>query len=103
VVLEYENGDPKITKDGVTVVKSIFEKQRDHDMGAKLLKRVANNTNIYAGDGTTTSTLIARELSDRGFKAIEFQGAHPIALKRGMDKALQVVLGFLKEISMPIS
>ena len=72
VVLEYENGSPKITKDGVTVVKSIFEKQRDHDMGAKLLKRVANNTNVYAGDGTTTSTLIARELADRGFKAIEF-------------------------------
>lgn len=103
VVLEYENGDPKITKDGVTVVKSIFEKQRDHDMGAKLLKRVANNTNVYAGDGTTTSTLIARELTDRGFKAIEYEGAHPIALKRGMDKAVQVVLGFLKEISMPVS
>ena len=103
VVLEYENGDPKITKDGVTVVKSIFEKQRDHDMGAKLIKRVANNTNVYAGDGTTTSTLIARELTNRGFKAIEYEGAHPIALKRGMDKGLQVVLGFLKEIAMPIS
>ena len=103
VVLEYENGDPKITKDGVTVVKSIFEKQRDHDMGAKLIKRVANNTNVYAGDGTTTSTLIARELTNRGFKAIEYEGAHPIALKRGMDKGLHLVLGFLKEISMPIS
>lgn len=57
-------------------------------MGAKLLKRVANNTNVYAGDGTTTSTLIARELTDRGFKAIEYEGAHPIALKRGMDKAV---------------
>ena len=102
-MLEYENGDPKITKDGVTVIKSIFEKQRDRDMGAKLLKRVANNTNIYAGDGTTTSTLISSELSQLGFKAIEFQGAHPIAIKRGMDKALKIVLGFLKDISMPIS
>ena len=72
-------------------------------MGAKLIKRVANNTNVYAGDGTTTSTLIARELTNRGFKAIEYEGAHPIALKRGMDKGLQVVLGFLKEIAMPIS
>lgn len=103
IVLEYENGSPKITKDGVTVVKSIFETTRDKDMGAKLLKRVANNTNLYAGDGTTTSTLISRELIERGFKAIEFQKAHPIGLKRGMDKSLKVVLEFLKEISMPIS
>jgi chaperonin GroEL len=72
IVLEYENGDPKITKDGVTVIKSIFEQSRDRDMGAKLLKRVANNTNIYAGDGTTTSCLISSELSQMGFKAIEF-------------------------------
>ena len=71
-MLEYENGDPKITKDGVTVVKTIFEKTRDRDMGAKLLKRVANNTNVYAGDGTTTSTLISKELVTRAFKAIEF-------------------------------
>lgn len=62
VALEYENGDPKVTKDGVTVVKSIFEKTRDRDLGAKLLKRVANNTNVYAGDGTTSSTLISHEL-----------------------------------------
>lgn len=88
VVLEYENGDPKITKDGVTVVKSIFEQTRDRDLGAKLLKRVANNTNVYAGDGTTTSTLISKELITRGFKATEFQGAHPIALKKGMDRGL---------------
>ena len=103
VVLEYENGDPKITKDGVTVVKSIFELTRDRDLGAKLLKRVANNTNVYAGDGTTTSTLLSYELVERGFKAIEYQGAHPIAVKRGMDKGLEVVLGFLKEIAMPVS
>lgn len=59
VALEYENGDPKITKDGVTVVKSIFENSRDRELGAKLLKRVANNTNVFAGDGTTTSALIS--------------------------------------------
>jgi chaperonin GroEL len=88
VVLEYENGDPKITKDGVTVVKSIFEKTRDRDLGAKLLKRVANNTNVYAGDGTTTSVLISQKLTEGGFLAIQHQGAHPIAVKRGMDKAL---------------
>lgn len=103
VVLEYENGSPKITKDGVTVVKSIFEKTRDRDLGAKLLKRVANSTNVYAGDGTTTSTLISKELVSRGFNAIEFQGAHPISMKKGMEAGLKVVQGFLKDIAMPIS
>jgi chaperonin GroEL len=62
VALEYEGGDPKITKDGVTVVKSVFEEKREHDMGAKLAKRVAGNTNIFAGDGTTTSTLLSKIL-----------------------------------------
>ena len=59
IALEYEAGDPKITKDGVTIVKSISVKNRDRNLGALLLKRVANNTNVYAGDGTTTSTLIS--------------------------------------------
>ncbi len=62
MALEYEGGDPKITKDGVTVVKSINEKERALDIGSRLMKRVAGNTNIYAGDGTTTSTLLANEL-----------------------------------------
>ena len=60
--MEYEGGEPKITKDGVTVVKSIVEPVRAEDMGARLMKKVAGNTNIYAGDGTTTSTLLANEL-----------------------------------------
>jgi len=81
-------------------VKSIFNDDRAMDIGIKLVKRVANNTNIYAGDGTTTSTLMSKELVERGFKAIEFQGAHPIALKRGMDKALKIVLEYLKNISI---
>jgi chaperonin GroEL len=62
VALEYEAGDPRVTKDGVTVVKSIHEKDRALDIGSRLMKRVAGNTNIYAGDGTTTSTLLANEL-----------------------------------------
>ena len=81
-------------------MKSIFNDDRAMDIGIKLVKRVANNTNIYAGDGTTTSTLMSKELVERGFKAIEFQGAHPIALKRGMDKALKIVLEYLKNISI---
>ncbi len=84
----------------MTVVKSIFNDDRAMEIGIKLVKRVANNTNLFAGDGTTTSTLMSKELVERGFRAIEFQGAHPIALKRGMDKALKVVLDFLKDISI---
>lgn len=62
MAIEYEAGEPRITKDGVTVVKSIFEANRAEDMGSRLMKRVAGNTNTYAGDGTTTSTLLASEL-----------------------------------------
>lgn len=62
VALEYEGGEPKITKDGVTVVKSIIEPIRELDMGVRMMKRIAGNTNLYAGDGTTTSTLLANEL-----------------------------------------
>lgn len=60
--MEYEGGDPKLTKDGVTVVKSVFEGKRENDMGAKLVKKIAGNTNTYAGDGTTTSTLLSKIL-----------------------------------------
>jgi chaperonin GroEL len=60
VALEYEGGEPKITKDGVTVVKSVFETKRERDMGARLAKRIAGNTNLFAGDGTTTSTLLSK-------------------------------------------
>jgi chaperonin GroEL len=56
----------------VTVVKSIFNENRGMEIGIKLVKRVANNTNLFAGDGTTTSTLMSKELVERGFKAIEF-------------------------------
>lgn len=69
----------------------------------KLVKRAANNTNTFAGDGTTTSTLMSQELVRRGFKAVEFSSAHPVSLKRGMEKSLKVVLNYLKSIAMPIS
>jgi len=72
-------------------------------MGAKLLKKIAGNTNTYAGDGTTSSALLAREILKRGIHAVEFEKAHPIAVKRGIDKGLQVVLSYLKEISMPVT
>ena len=72
-------------------------------MGSKLLKRSTGSTNIFAGDGTTTSSILSREILLRGNNAIEYEGAHPVALKRGLDKSLQVVSAFLREISMPVT
>lgn len=103
IAIDYEGGDPKITKDGVTVLKSIWLEDRDKDMGAKLLKRASGATNTYAGDGTTSSSILAREILARGIDAIEFEGAHPVAIKRGLDKAMQVVSSFLREIAMPVT
>ena len=91
VALEYEGGDPKITKDGVTVLKSVHIADRAQEMGAKMLKRSTGATNIFAGDGTTTSSILAREILTRGINAIEFEGAHPVAIKRGLDKSLQII------------
>jgi len=101
VALEYEAGQPKITKDGVTVVKSVFESSRAAALGSKLLKQAAARTNHFAGDGTTTSTLLSHALVKNGFNAIEFGGAHPIALKRELDKLKGELLTFLKDMSLP--
>lgn len=62
VAMEYDLRDPKITKDGVTVAKSVFFQDREEELGAKLLKRIAHNTNTYAGDGTTLSTFFSAAL-----------------------------------------
>ena len=91
VAIEYEGGDPKITKDGVTVLKSVHIADRAQEMGAKMLKRSTGATNIFAGDGTTTSSILAREILTRGNNAIEFEGAHPVAIKRGLDKSMQII------------
>ena len=70
VAIDYEGGDPKITKDGVTVIKSVHLSDRAQEMGAKLLKRSTGATNTYAGDGTTSSAILSREIIERGIKAI---------------------------------
>ena len=87
----------------MTVLKSLHLGEREKEMGSKLLKRSTGSTNIFAGDGTTTSSILSREILTRGNNAIEFEGAHPVALKRGLDKSLQIVSGFLNEISMPVT
>ena len=65
---------------------------RAEELGARLLKQSAGYTNTYAGDGTTSSAMISKEILSRGITAIEQQGAHPVALKRGLEKGMRVVL-----------
>ncbi len=91
VVLDRSFGTPTITKDGVTVAKDIELKDKFENLGAELIKEVASKTNDVAGDGTTTATILAQAILAEGFSAVN-SGANPIALKRGMDTALEFVM-----------
>lgn len=96
VVLDRGFGAPVITKDGVTVAKEIELKDKFENIGANLIKEVASKTNDVAGDGTTTATILAQALVSEGFSAVN-SGANPLALKRGMDKASNWVIGYLNK------
>ncbi|MGC8815844.1 MAG: chaperonin GroEL [bacterium] len=96
VVLEKKFGSPLITNDGVTVAKEIELSDPAENMGAQLLKEVASKTNDIAGDGTTTAVILGYNLVKEGLKAIA-SGANPIYLKRGIDKAKEVVIEELKK------
>ncbi len=96
VVLEKKFGSPLITNDGVTVAKEIELSDPAENMGAQLLKEVASKTNDTAGDGTTTAVVLGYNLVKEGLKAIA-SGANPIYLKRGIDKAKEVVIEELKK------
>lgn len=95
-------GAPKITKDGVTVAKSIDFEDKFEDMGAQLIKSVASKTNDIAGDGTTTATVLARAIYSEGCKAVA-AGLNPLDLRRGIDLAVKKVVATLGEISRPIT
>ncbi len=97
MALEYEGGSPKITKDGVTIARSIYLSNMEEELGCKLLKGGSGTTNKCAGDGTTSSVVVTRELVREGVKAIEY-GMHPIDLKIGMQVALEVVLQELRKM-----
>lgn len=102
VVIEQEYGrPPHITKDGVTVAKSIKLRDYQENMGAELIKSVSERTNKLAGDGTTTSTVLAQAMINEGIKSVT-AGMNPMDLKRGMDIALQHVLPFLPALSTPV-
>src|SRR5438045_5762332 len=92
VVLDKKFGSPTITKDGVTVAKEIELKEPLENMGAQMVKEVASKTSDVAGDGTTTATVLAQAIFREGVKTVA-AGANPTALKRGIDKAVTVIIG----------
>src|ERR1041384_4170320 len=88
VVIEKKFGSPTITKDGVTVAKEIELKDSLENMGAQMVREVASKTSDVAGDGTTTATVLAQAIFKEGVKTVA-AGANPMALKRGIDKAVE--------------
>jgi chaperonin GroEL len=100
VVLERSFGAPTITKDGVSVAKEIELKDKFENMGAQMVKEVASKTSDVAGDGTTTATVLAQAIVQEGMKYVA-AGMNPMDLKRGIDKAVDAVVGELKKLSKP--
>jgi chaperonin GroEL len=101
VVIEKKFGAPSVTKDGVTVAKEIELEDPIENMGAQMVKEVASKTADIAGDGTTTATVLAQSIISEGLKMVA-AGANPMDLKRGIDKAVSLVVGSLKEQSQTV-
>ncbi|MDX1442921.1 MAG: TCP-1/cpn60 chaperonin family protein, partial [Gammaproteobacteria bacterium] len=101
VVLDKSFGAPVVTKDGVSVAKEIELKDKFENMGAQMVKEVASQTNDIAGDGTTTATVLAQAIIREGLKAVA-AGMNPMDLKRGIDKAVEVAVAELKNLSKPV-
>jgi chaperonin GroEL len=102
VVLEKKFGGPTITKDGVTVAKEVELKDPLENMGAQMVREVASKTSDTAGDGTTTATILAQAIFREGVKSVA-AGANPMALKRGIERAVEVVVDEVKKFSKPVS
>ena len=100
-VLDKKFGSPTITKDGVSVAKEIELEDAYENIGAQLIKEVAEKTSDTAGDGTTTATVLAEAIFKEGIKNVA-AGANPMALKRGIDKSVAVVIEELKKLSKPV-
>ncbi len=101
VVIDRKFGSPTITKDGVTVAKEIELKEPLENMGAQMVREVASKTSDVAGDGTTTATVLARQIFKEGVKTVA-AGANPMALKRGIEKAVEKAVAAIKEQSKPV-
>src|SRR6058998_1289051 len=113
VVLEKKFGSPTITKDGVTVAKEIELKEPLENLGAQMVREVASKTSDVAGDGTTTATVLAQSIFRQGIKTVA-AGANPMAVKRGIEKAVTAICGkldkegnrvngFLDTLSKPVT
>ena len=102
VVLDKSFGAPLITNDGVTIAKEIELEDKFENMGARLVKEVSTKTNDVAGDGTTTATVLAQSMIKEGVKNVA-AGADPMAIKRGIDKAVDAAVSGLKEISSEVN
>ena len=102
VVLDKSFGAPLINKDGVTIAKEIELEDKFENMGARLVKEVSEKTNDVAGDGTTTATVLAQSMIKEGVKNVA-AGADPMAMKRGIDKAVRTAVDELKTISVPVN
>ena len=100
VLIEKSWGSPKTTKDGVTVAKEIDLEDKFENMGAQMVKEVASKTSDVAGDGTTTATILAQSVYREGTKLVA-AGSNPMAIKRGIDKAVELVVEDLKKLSKP--
>src|SRR5512136_2386038 len=101
VVLDKKFGSPNITKDGVTVAKEIELKDPLENMGAQMVREVASKTSDVAGDGTTTATVLAQCIFREGVKMVA-AGANPMALKRGIEKAVEKVVEEIQKLSKPV-
>ncbi|MFV0387479.1 MAG: chaperonin GroEL [Pyrinomonadaceae bacterium] len=102
VVIDKKFGSPTITKDGVTVAKEIELQDSLENMGAQLVREVASKTSDVAGDGTTTATVLAQAIFKEGVRTVA-AGANPMALKRGIDKAVGAVVEEIQKIAKPVS
>jgi chaperonin GroEL len=102
VALEYEVGQPKITKDGVTVAKYFGLPGPLEDLGARLVMTSAHEANEYAGDGTTTTTLLTYHMVKAGLELLA-KGAHPIMVKRGIDSACEQAVKYIRDRTLPVT
>src|SRR6187551_2090801 len=102
VVIDKKFGSPTITKDGVTVAKEIELKDALENMGAQMVREVASKTSDVAGDGTTTATVLAQAIFKEGVRTVA-AGANPMALKRGIEKAVAAVVEEIGKMAKPVS
>ena len=101
VLIDKSYGSPSITKDGVTVAKEIELEDKFENMGAQMVKEVASKTSDVAGDGTTTATVLAQAIYREGVKAVA-AGLNPMEIKKGIDKAVAIVIKELEALSKPV-